>query len=82
MNVSLYTKPRCEQSAATRAHMHRRHIRYTEHLLDEHTIRQLAAVFGIVGSPITVIATPDGDDASAFAGYRPDRIDQLARGVA
>ena len=75
--VQVYSKPDCKQCDATKLHLDRRGVAYRELPLESMTVeaRELVASRGISSAPVVV--APDGD---MWGGYRPDRIDALARG--
>lgn len=78
MIVTVYTSgPSCAACTATKRHLDRRGIPYTEVAIDSDD-NILAAILelGYTTSPVVCAATAMGEQS--WDGYRPDRIDGLA----
>lgn len=71
MTVDVYTKPACGGCVATKRHLTKLGIEFTERQLDD-TIREAAFANGALAAPVVVI-----DGGAMWGGYRPDRIDAL-----
>ncbi|MCV7065628.1 glutaredoxin family protein [Mycolicibacterium farcinogenes] len=72
--VTVYTATACRQCTATKQHLEKLGIPFTEAAIDDQT-RAAAAELGITSAPI-VCASVDGVE-SWWGGYRPDRIKAL-----
>lgn len=77
--VTVYTSgPGCQACTATKKHLDRRGIAYTEVPIDsDDGIAAAAIELGFTTAPV-VCAFVDGQE-QAWDGFRPDRIDALAR---
>ncbi|MDN4521389.1 glutaredoxin domain-containing protein [Mycolicibacterium austroafricanum] len=75
--VTVYTNgPSCMACTQTKRHLDRRGIAYTELPLDEGNTAA-AIELGFTTAPVVCVSI-DGVESS-WAGYRPDRIDAIAR---
>lgn len=82
ITVTVYTSPGCRPCIATKKHLDRRGITYTEVAIDsDDKIREAAIELGLSTAPIVCVSI-DGDEGVLWDGYRPDRIDELAKGAA
>lgn len=81
--VTVYTAgPSCMACTQTKRHLDRRGIPYTEVAIDsDDKIREAAIELGLSTAPIVCVSI-DGDEGCLWDGYRPDRIDELAKGAA
>lgn len=80
LTVTVYTTgPSCMQCVLTKRHLDRRSIAYTEQPLDEDNTAA-AIELGHTTAPIVCVSI-DGQEEH-WSGYRPDRIDRIARGAA
>jgi glutaredoxin-like protein NrdH len=70
MTITVYSKPACPQCTATKKHLEKRGLEYSEG--DMNQIHMSARARGITAAPVVVV---DGDEM--WGGYRPDRIDAL-----
>lgn len=78
--VTVYTTgPGCMQCVQTKRHLDRRGIAYTERPLDEDNAAA-AIELGFTTAPVVCVSI-DGEEQS-WDGYRPDRIDEIARRAA
>ena len=74
--VTVYTRPACPGCTATKRQLDARGIAYTEQPLDEGNTAA-AIELGYATAPVVCVSI-DGVESS-WAGYRPDRIDAIAR---
>ncbi|MFV8049758.1 glutaredoxin family protein [Mycobacterium sp. 48b] len=72
--VTVYTATACPQCTATKQHLVKLGIPFTEAAIDDQT-RAAAAELGITSAPI-VCASVDGEERW-WGGYRPDSIKAL-----
>lgn len=79
--VTVYTTgPGCMACTQTKRHLTRRGITFTETPIDsDPDIAEAVAELGYTMAPIVCAATRDGEQS--WDGYRPDRIDALARQI-
>ncbi|OHU48128.1 glutaredoxin domain-containing protein [Mycobacteroides chelonae] len=82
LTVTVYTAgPSCQPCKATLRHLDRLGIDYTTVPIDsDDAIREAAIELGMKTAPIVCVATPDGEDH--WDGYRPDKLDALAKAAA
>lgn len=74
--TTLYTKANCTQCAATKRHLNRAHIPYTEvYLEDSPEALELVKGMGYLEAPVVVAGS------QSWSGYRPDLIDKFLFGV-
>lgn len=71
MTVDVYTKPACGACVATKKHLDKRGIEYTERPISYNAV-SMARAADIAAAPIIAV-----DGVPAWGGYRPDRIDAL-----
>ncbi|MCU1418519.1 MAG: glutaredoxin-like protein NrdH [Schumannella sp.] len=71
MTVDVYTKPACGGCVATKKHLAKLGIEFTERELDDE-IREAAMGNGVLAAPVVVI-----DGGRMWGGYRPDEIKAL-----
>ena len=72
MNVTVYAKPGCPPCNATRQHLEKLGLEYTERdVTTDDAARQTIIDLGYTAAPVVVA----GDDH--WTGYRPDRIKAL-----
>ena len=74
--VTVYTAPHCPGCTQTKRHLDKRGIPYVERPIDDE-VRAAAYELDITSAPI-VCASVNGVE-SYWGGYRPDRIDAIAR---
>ncbi|KWX66833.1 glutaredoxin domain-containing protein [Mycobacterium sp. NAZ190054] len=75
--VTVYTNgPSCMACTQTKRHLEKRGIAYTEQPLDEDNTAA-AIELGFTTAPVVCVSI-DGAEQS-WDGYRPDRIDAIAR---
>ena len=79
ITVNVYTQPACHACVLTKRHLDRRGIAYTELPIDD-DVRAAAMELDIASAPIVCVSI-DGAE-SYFGGYRPDRLDEIARSAA
>jgi glutaredoxin-like protein NrdH len=80
MTVIIYTTSACPGCTATKKHLDRIGVAYTEVAIDsDEGIRAAAAELGITSAPIVCVQV--GNEGYCFGGYRPDRLNEL-RGAA
>lgn len=78
--VTVYTAPACRGCIATKRHLDKIGVPYTEVAIDsDEQITAAAIELGLSIAPIVCVS--DGDEGYCFDGYRPDRLNEL-RGVA
>lgn len=78
--VTVYTSgPSCQACTLTKRHLDRRGITYTEEPLDGDNAAA-AIELGFTTAPVVCVSVDGAEDA--WSGYRPDRIDKIARAVA
>lgn len=82
MTVTVYTTgPACMSCNLTKRHLTRRGIRYTEVPIDsDDNIVAAISELGFKTAPVVCAAGGEGEEQS-WDGYRPDRIDALARTI-
>lgn len=80
--VTVYTAgPSCMACTQTKRHLERRGIPYTEIAIEsDDAIREAAIELGLSTAPIVCVQVDD--EGYCFDGYRPDKLDQLAKEVA
>ncbi|UJL29961.1 glutaredoxin family protein [Mycolicibacterium vanbaalenii] len=74
--VTVYTRPSCPGCTATKRRLDTLGIAFTEQPLDEDNTAA-AIELGFTSAPVVCVSI-DGVEQS-WAGYRPDRIDAVAR---
>lgn len=75
--VTVYTSgPSCQACVLTKRHLDRRGIAYTEKAIDAGDA-EAATYLGYTTAPVVCVSV-DGVESS-WSGYRPDRIDKIAR---
>jgi glutaredoxin-like protein NrdH len=76
MTVTVYTTgTSCSACTATKRHLQRRGIAFTELPIDDDVLAA-ASELGFASAPIVCVSI--GDQDQSWDGYRPDRIDRLA----
>lgn len=75
MTVTVYTKPSCGGCTATKAHLRKAGIPFTEEPLDDENL-DAAIELGCSAAPVVCVEVDGVEDH--WDGYRPDRIDALA----
>lgn len=76
VTVTVYTTGDCMGCVQTKRHLDRRQIGFTEIPIDDDT-REAIMSLGYTSAPV-VCANIAGKEQT-WAGYRPDRLDALAR---
>lgn len=76
ITVTVYTTPHCMGCVQTKRHLDRRAVPYTEVPIDDDT-RAAIAELGYTTAPV-VCANIRGTEQH-WAGYRPDRLDAIAK---
>lgn len=79
ITVTVYTQPHCRQCDATKKQFTKRGIPFTEQPIDD-DVRAAAIELDITSAPIVCVSI-DGVE-SWWGGFRPDRIDEIARSAA
>lgn len=74
--VTVYTAPACRACDATKRHLDRRGIAYTEQPFDDDALAA-AVSLGFTTAPVVCVSVDGIEDS--WSGYRPDRIDALVR---
>lgn len=74
--VTVYTSPACMACVQTKRHLDRRGISYTEKPLDGDNAAA-AIESGFTTAPVMCVSVDGREDS--WDGYRPDRIDAIAR---
>lgn len=77
--VTVYTAPNCMGCVQTKRHLDRRGIAYSEVPIDDDN-REAILFLGYTSAPV-VCANVNGAEQH-WAGYRPDRLDAIAKAVA
>ena len=77
--VTVYSQPACHACVMTKRHLDRRGIAYTELPIND-DVRAAAMELDIASAPVVCVSI-DGVE-SWFGGYRPDRLDEIARSAA
>lgn len=79
VTVTVYTSgPSCMACTLTKRHLDRRGIAYTEvQIAEDPGTLDAITYLGFGTAPVVCAATADGEQS--WDGYRPDRIDALAR---
>lgn len=82
LTVTVYTSgPSCMSCTQTKRHLDKRGIAYTEVPIDsDDAIANAAIELGMTTAPIVCVSI-NGDE-QYWDGYRPDRIDEIARKAA
>ena len=76
IHVTIYSQPSCHACILTKRHLDKRGIPYVERLIDDE-VRAAAYELDITSAPIVCVSVNGVDDH--WGGYRPDRIDAIAR---
>ena len=79
IHVTVYSSPACHACTLTKRHLDKRGIPYTEVLIDD-DVRAAAYELDITSAPIVCVSV-DGVEGY-WGGYRPDRLDEIARAAA
>lgn len=81
LTVNVYTKPDsfCPGCNATKRQLQTKGIPFTELPLEDENL-DAAIDLGFRTSPVVTVRLPDGAEDS-WDGYRPDRIDQILKGM-
>jgi glutaredoxin-like protein NrdH len=74
-NVTVYTKPNCKQCDLTKEALTKKGIPFETEDLTEPANLEAAKSLGFASAPVVMV----GNDG--WAGFRPDKIDELARRV-
>lgn len=77
--VTVYSQPHCRGCDATKRQLTKRGIPFTEVPIDD-DVRLAADELNLTSAPIVCVSV-DGVE-SWFCGFRPDRIDEIARRAA
>jgi glutaredoxin-like protein NrdH len=73
--VIVHTKPNCAQCDITKKRLRARQIPFTEEPLTDESVARFKLT-GHLSAPIVTVG------ADCWAGFRPDKIDDLARKLA
>ena len=79
VTVNVYSKKPCVQCDQTKRHLTKREIPFTEQPLEGDNL-DAAIELGFGSAPVVFVAYPDGTEHS-WCGYRPDRIDEILKGM-
>lgn len=84
MTITEYSKALCVQCAATDRRLDAHGITPDEVIDLSQDAEALAFVkrLGHLGAPVLVVRDDDGNVAEHWAGFRPDKIDELAARLA
>lgn len=84
MTVTVYTAPGCPGCNMTKRHLARLVERGAPLVVEEKPMddldREAAIECGMTTAPVVCASTPSGEQM--WDGYRPDRLDALARAAA
>lgn len=78
MIVRVYSKPNCGQCAAT---IRKLNVLGVEHVVEDATDPQTVAALkelGYLSAPVVCVGVSNDD---MWSGYRPDRIEEIARRI-
>lgn len=79
LTIRVYTKPSCTQCDATKRRLNEKGFDYE---IDDATEEgNLAAIryLGMGSAPVVVAEDPEKGYSDMWAGFRPDKIDDLAK---
>jgi len=79
VTVNVYTKSACVQCVQTQRHLKSRNIPFNTEPLEGDNL-DAAIELGFGSAPVVFVAYPDGTERS-WSGYRPDRIDEILKGM-
>lgn len=73
MATTVYSKPNCPQCSATKRRLDKRGVKYdvVDVTVDEAALNMVMDM-GFQQAPVVI-----SDEAGAWSGYRPDKIDEL-----
>lgn len=75
MNITVYSKPRCQQCMATKRKLDAFAVLYeTIDITEDPGSEQLVKRLGHQQAPVVVVRDANGDMIDHWSGFRPDRI--------
>lgn len=79
MTVTVYTKEDCKQCELTQQRLEAKGIEFEVRSLEEPGNLAAAKALGHLAAPVVVFAPNGPGSEESWSGFRPDRIDEVAK---
>lgn len=77
MNITVYSKPNCQQCTATKRWLTQHGVEFTEDDITTEDNLAAAKALGYQEAPVVIVSSEGVGSESHWSGFRPDKLNLL-----